>query len=70
VLVTAGGQDVAVDPADARALAELLTRRRAGATQHIEAPDLDHTMTRPDGVACERLSGALVRFFRGPSTTI
>jgi len=67
VLVAAGGQDVAVDPADARALAELLARRPAGATQHLERPDLDHTMTRPDGAACEALTAALARFFRGPT---
>ncbi len=65
VLIAAGGQDVAVDPADARALAELLARRPAGATQHLERPDLDHTMTRPDGVACEALTAAFARFFRG-----
>lgn len=65
VLVAAGGQDVAVDPADARALAELLARRPAGATQHLERPDLDHTMTRPDGAACEALTAVFARFFRG-----
>ncbi|MBA3546604.1 MAG: alpha/beta fold hydrolase [Nannocystis sp.] len=65
VLVAAGGQDVAVDPADARALAELLAQRPAGATQHLERPDLDHTMLRPDGAACDELTAAFARFFRG-----
>lgn len=68
VLVAAGGQDLAVDPADARALAELLARRPAGATQHLECPDLDHTMTRPDGAACEALITAFARYFRGLTT--
>lgn len=65
VLVTAGGLDLAVDPADARALAELLARRPAGATHHLERPELDHAMTRPDGDACPALLAALARFFRG-----
>jgi len=69
VLVAAGGQDVAVDPADAHALADLLARRPAGATQHLERADLDHTMLRPDGAACAALLAAFARFFRGPTPT-
>lgn len=67
VLVAAGGEDVAVDPADARALAELLARRPAGVTQHLERADLGHTMTGPDGAACAALTAAFTRFFCGPT---
>ena len=65
VLVVSGGRDLAVDPDDARALAESLARRPAGATLHRQFPDLDHTMLRSDGAACDELGAAWVRFFRG-----
>lgn len=65
VLVASGGRDVAVAPDDARALSESLARRPAGATQHRDYPDLDHTMRRTDGAACAELTAACVRWFRG-----
>ena len=65
MLVVSGGRDLAVDPDDARALAESLARRPAGATLHRQFPDLDHTMLRSDGAACDELGAAWVRFFRG-----
>jgi uncharacterized protein len=69
VLVVSGGRDLAIDPADARALADLLARRPAGATRRLELGDLDHAMTRPDGAACERLPAALAGFARGLPAT-
>lgn len=69
VLVASGGLDLALAPDDARTLAESLARRPAGATQHREYPDLDHTMRRSDGSACDELTAAWVRFFRGETPT-
>ncbi len=66
VLVLHGGRDDLTDPADARALAELLARRSHGAASYLEIADADRSLgcrsdpTAPD----DALLAAITEFAR------